>query len=154
MAGFFERPKVVVPPPAGWEKLGVHPAYTVREFDDLTALQQFCRDHGSIYEPAKRAGQPYAMACTVNDARTVALPSKKAWPNAGERKALLPHEASHTWGLHHNESAKDGGRETWVFGDGSPAFPLTDAQVRMMRGMAERSMMNSSRREYRQSAPD
>lgn len=136
----FERPKAVVPPPAGWEKLGPHPAYSVREFDSLEALQRFCRDNGAIYEPAKRAGDAYAMACTVNALKTIALPSAKAWPNRGEREEMRPHEFSHSWGLRHDHGAKAGGRETWVFADGSPAGPISDATVTMMRKMAERAL--------------
>lgn len=130
----FERPKVVHPPPKGWEQLGLHPAWTERTFDDLGALWAFCREHGGLEAP-KRAGQAYTMACAAEGPRVVALPSGKAWPNKGEIAALKPHEYAHTWGLTHSGAKSD----SWVFRDGSAAFPLSDQQIRMMRGMAEKA---------------
>lgn len=125
--------KAVEPPPAGWEKLGMHPAYTLREFDDIQALGEFCRAVGATHTgAAKRAGEPYTMACVDVDGKVVAVPTKKAWPSRKEIEAVKPHEFAHTWGLIHTGDAST----DWVFRDGSPAFPLSDRQVEMMRAMA------------------
>lgn len=132
----FGRRPVVVPPPPGWDKLGLKPGFTVREFDDVKALQRFCRENGAPVEPAKRAGDAYAMACTVGNLGLVAMPSRRAWPSEAERQDMLKHEGPHTWGLIH-----DDGRESWAYRDGTPAGPLSDAAVKMMLSMAGRSPM-------------
>jgi len=139
MFGFKPALVPVDLPPAGWDKLGTRPGYTVKTFDSLHELQQYCHDTGSTIEPPKRAGQPYVEACTNTGERVIALPSPKAWPNPGERRDLENHENAHSWGLIHDPSAAHGGRGTWLTPSGQPAQPLSPASVLMMKGLAAQS---------------
>lgn len=119
------RNKAVVPPPAGWDQLGIRPDYTVLEFNSPQEVQDFCRKFG-----LQTGAHAYAQACTVPNLKVVAMPSKKAWPSEAERQDMIQHEGAHTYGLLHGPN-----RNTWTMSDGSPVKPLTPDMVAMLQGL-------------------
>ena len=93
--------RVVDPPPEAFRS-GPTLSGRTRElvFDDLAALNAWCRANGVTMGAKARAGA-YFQACYSVSADTVAIPSRKAWPSSLEIEMLREHEWAHARGWQH-----------------------------------------------------
>lgn len=134
------------PPPAGWAELGLNPAYHVKRFDDLAALERYCRANNvSANDAYNKHG---LLACVIPGEREVVLPTEGLLRDPAREDALTRHEYGHSWNLVHHDG-KD-----WYYPDGRKAGPLSPAQAQMLASMARaqtlaeapRGLMGSSAR--------
>lgn len=129
--GMFSVNRAAHPPPEGWEKLPLKPGANLVTFDDLTALDRFCESFlgpANKYNPRAR----YGGECYVPQTQTLALLSDAATPDKKAQAERKTHGYAHSWGLVH-----PGGDEKWIYPDGRPAQPITQAQAEMMVAMAQ-----------------
>jgi hypothetical protein len=115
-------------PPPGWPELGMNPLYHEKRFDNLTALDAYCRaNHVSANDAYNKHG---LLACVIPSAHEVVLPEQGLLRDPAKETALAVHEYGHSWNLVHHDG-KD-----WYYPDGRKAGPITPATRQMMLAMA------------------
>ena len=129
----FRRADLPEPAPAGWADLGLKPGYEVLTVKTEAESDALCRAGG--VSASDQFNKHRIASCVIPRRRQVILHDVSA-DDPVKMQALEDHEFPHTWGLVHKPS----GRE-WLNPDGSPARPLAQAQVQMLRAMANASVL-------------
>jgi len=116
------------PPPKGWDQLGIHPAWTLKELHPLE-VRKACAAAGTS-AGAKNYTSTHATACADVNGKVIYIPDGM---DPQKRAAMIAHEGAHAWGLSHGDT----GKGWFVRGSNTPAQPISEAQARMMLAMAK-----------------
>lgn len=125
----FRRGDMPEPPPEGWDRLGLHPGYTVKRMPTLAEVDRYCRaNHVSANDAYI---QHDIEACVIPKLREVVLPASGVFKDPAKEKAVETHEYLHTWDAKHHDG------KGWFGPDDKPLPPLSASLASMMRSMAE-----------------
>lgn len=115
----FRRGDLPEPPPKGWERLGLHPAWTVQTVNGKYEADRVCRANGACTDYAY--SKQIITSCAVPSKRLVIL----------GRPQDAAHEYAHTWGLEHRNG------RGWYTPDGKKAQPLSEWKAQLMVALAK-----------------
>jgi hypothetical protein len=106
----------------------LNPLYHVKRFDDLSALDAYCRANNvSANDAYNKHG---LLACVIPTEREVVLPAEGVLRDPAKETALTQHEYGHSWSLVHHDG------RGWYEPDGRKAGPITPEQQAMILAMA------------------